>query len=461
MKTKWMTNVFLFIALAFFLDSKRVEAEGTFTQGFSSVAKKAIPAVVFIQAEKQSSPSPLFDGRPSSPLFQDDFFEYFFGRQQQEPKTVKSSGSGFIVAEDGYILTNNHVVQDQKKLTVKLSDGREFTAKVIGQDPATDLAVLRIEANGLPTLGLGNSDTLEVGQWVVAIGNPLGFQETLTVGVVSAKGRSNLDIANFEDFIQTDASINRGNSGGPLLDIDGDVVGINTAIISSMGGYTGIGFAIPSNMASRVMQELIEKGSVTRGYLGVVLQPLDASLATAFHLKNQEGALVAETLPDTPAAKAGMQAGDVILEYNGIKVANVASFRNAVAMMKPNDTLHLKIKREDKLLAIDVTIDALSKEKAVSFSGKQWGLDVQDLTEELAQKLSVSVLEGVVVSKVEKESVADFAGIKPGAVVLSVNKKPVNSSEEFQQAIALTPKSAPLLLYLRQGKIARYVSLGR
>ncbi|MFQ5902242.1 MAG: Do family serine endopeptidase, partial [Candidatus Binatia bacterium] len=304
-------------------------------KAFAAVARKISPAVVFIKVEKTVTGGSPFS--PSMP-FGDEFFRHFFGEPfpyRQPPRQrqrIVGQGSGFIISSDGYIVTNNHVVGDADKVIVGLIDGREFTAKTIGTDPHTDVAVIKIEAKYLPVLPLGDSDALEVGEWVLAIGNPFGLSHTLTAGIVSAKGRSSIGITDYEDFIQTDAAINPGNSGGPLINLEGRAVGINTAIFSQTGGYMGIGFAIPINMAKSIRDQLIKHGSVTRGYLGIMIQDITPALAKTFGLDTTKGVLISEVTKGSPAGMAGLARGDVIVEFNGHPVEKVGPFHNEVAL---------------------------------------------------------------------------------------------------------------------------------
>src|SRR5919197_620139 len=303
---------------------------------FRSVARQAVPAVVFITVEKTlDSPNPAASKNPFD-WFGEDFLERFFGRRfpqgQQPRERQQGAGSGFIIAPDGLILTNYHVVGDADRVTVKLNDGREFTAKTIGTDQPSDIAVIKIDAQDLPVLRLGDSDAMEVGDWVIAAGNPFGLTESITVGVISAKGRSRLGIADFEDFIQTDAAINPGNSGGPLINLQGEAIGVNTAIASRSGGYTGVGFAIPINMVKAVEQQLVTRGKVVRGYLGVRIQELTHAMAQSLHLSTTEGVLVADVSKGSPAAKAGLKHGDVIVSFNGHAVQSPGQLRNLVSM---------------------------------------------------------------------------------------------------------------------------------
>ncbi|MDB2614030.1 DegQ family serine endoprotease [Chlamydiales bacterium] len=434
---------------------------------FTKVAKKAIPAVVSVTTEqlpKQGANDPRKDLHE---FFHDDFFNHFFNRnnpfKEQEIQPSISQGSGVIVSADGIVLTNNHVINEGEKIQVKLNDGREFEAKIIGTDANSDLAVLRIDATNLPYLDLGDSNALEVGEWVIAIGNPLGLQATLTVGVVSAKGRSNLSIANYEDFIQTDAAINRGNSGGALLNLEGKVIGINTAIASSTGGYMGIGFAIPSSIAKVVMDQLLEKGTVTRGYIGVTLQPIDQDLARAFNLPRIEGALVSEVAKDSPAEKAGLKQGDVILKFNNNVIDSIGSFRNGVSLVPSGTAINLSILREGKMSSHTVKVGTLpnsNQEKEENAEAEtSIGFNVEPLTQELAESLGFTGEKGVIVSKVAPKSAASFAGIKKGALIMAVNQKRVASVEEFQNALKEHEGEKGVLLLLKQGNVTRYLFL--
>lgn len=411
-------------------------------EDFTKVAKEATPAVVSIQVKSKSSSS-----FSTQDPFGEDIFERFFGfkRGPQAEEVQVAQASGFLVSKDGYILTNNHVVKERQEITVLLNDGREFAGKVIGEDQNTDLAIVKIEGDAFPFLALGDSDKLEVGQWVIAIGNPLGLQATLTVGVVSAKGRNNLDLAKIEDFIQTDAAINMGNSGGPLLDMEGKVIGINTAIATQTKGYMGIGFAIPSNMAKVVMEQLIQNGSVERGFLGVILQKVDQDLAQAFDLKKAEGALIADVQKGSAAEKAGLKQGDIILKYNGRSIENYAALRNAVAMMKPKTKLTLMVLRDRKMLEIPIEIGAYQE----SLASAENSLGIKVESEEGTLR----------VTQVDPKGAAAMIGLKKGAEILSVNKQKVSSAEEFYTLLNESDKSRPLLLLVKQGGLVQFVSI--
>jgi serine protease Do len=441
-------------------------------KAFAAVVKKAVPAVVSVQVEKtvEKGPSSFHNFQDPSDFFNDPFFERFFGPgfqpRQRGPRKFRQmgQGSGFIIGKDGYILTNNHVVGDADVINVKLGDGREFKAKVVGADAQSDVAVIKIEGEDLPVLSLGDSDSLGVGEWVIALGNPFGLQQTVTVGVVSAKGRSRIGINDYEDFIQTDAAINPGNSGGPLVNIHGEAVGMSTAIFSRSGGYMGIGFAIPINMARTIKDQLIKTGEVTRGWLGVVIQDIDEDLAASFGLKQIEGALVAEVSPDSPAEKAGLKQGDIILTLNGQKIADVGELRNKIALMSPGTTVELGILREKEKKTIRVEIGNQPKGGWVA-AGQQGkvldalGLVVQELTPELAEQFGYQTQEGVLVSEVQQDSLADHAGIKPGNLIEEVDRQRVRNIREFTDALSMSEQTKRVLLRLRDGEISRYLVL--
>lgn len=434
---------------------------------FREVAKTATPAVVSIKV-KGSSSSGFDDEEEESDPLGEDFWQRFFGNPKGQPnsrdknlkeKQVVGQASGFIVSPDGEILTNSHVVKDMSEITVMLNNGKEYPAKVIGQDPNTDVALIKIDAKDLPYLKLGDSNDLEVGEWAVAIGNPMGLQASLTVGVVSAKGRNNLDMTRIEDYIQTDAAINRGNSGGPLLTLDGDVVGMNTAIVTNMatGGYMGIGFAIPSNLLKVVMDDLKSTGSFQRGFIGVALQPVDSNLAQAFGLEHSEGALIAEVTKDSPAEKSGLKQGDIIQKFNKQPVTDVGGLRNAVAILKPGSKATLTVLRNGKPLDLTVEIGAFpNATAAASAKNSLIGIEVGNLTPEVASKLGSN--SGVMVSSIQQSSPLAWAGVRKGAVILEVNQKKIANVDEFNKALDAAEKGKPFLFLIKQGDSTRYVS---
>lgn len=443
------------------------------SKAFVNVVRKAKPAVVHIRVEKTTKGSP-HSGQGIEEMFNHPFFEQFFGpqfRQQQRPKqqeyTQRGQGSGFIINKKGFILTNNHVVEGADTIKVTLSDKREFTGTVVGTDPQSDVALIKIDdAVNLPVLPLGDSSTLEVAEWVIAIGNPFGLSQTVTVGVVSATGRSSIGISDYENFIQTDAAINPGNSGGPLINARGEAVGINTALFSKTGGYMGIGFAIPINMAKSIEKQLKEHGKVTRGWLGVVIQNVDKDLADSFGLKKAGGILVSEVQKDSPASAAGIKRGDVILELDGEVLEDVADLRNRVALISPNSKAMLLVFRDGREKKIQVTIGHQPSDfnKQASIKGvkslEEYGLTMQELTKELAERFDYEVDSGLIVSNVEQGSPAAKAGMKPGQLVEEVNKIPVSSLSDLNKVLSETSESEKILLRVRSGNYATYIVLG-
>lgn len=454
------------------IDDQNIALLDRTAKAFAAVVKKAVPAVVFVRVEKtvesRGTASP-FQFQDPFDFFNDPFFERFFGPHFQPRRRMprkfrqRGQGSGFIISKDGYILINNHVVGDADLIKVKLSDGREFKAKVIGTDPQSDVAVIKIDATNLPVLRLGDSDKLEVGEWVIAIGNPFGLSQTVTVGVVSAKGRSRIGINDYEDFIQTDAAINPGNSGGPLVNIHGEAVGMNTAIFSRSGGYMGIGFAIPINMAKAIKDQLLKKGKVTRGWLGVVIQDIDEELAKSFGLEKTEGVLIAEVSEGSPAEKAGLKQGDIILRLNGKKVDDLGELRNKIALTAPGTKVKLEVLRENKRRTIQVTIGEQPAGKAIGMAQHEIlgkiGLVVQDLTEELAKQFGYRESQGVLVAEVEPGSPAARVGIRPGHLIEEVNRKRVHNMDEFVRALAQSKKTKSVLFRVRDGEFSRYVAI--
>jgi serine protease Do len=436
-----------------------------FKNGFASVLQPALPAVVNISSTKIVKSQ---NNGNVPDIFSDPMFRQFFGNQLPQMRRGPQSerefglGSGVIVNPDGYILTNNHVVAEASDVEVFTQDQRKFKAKVIGTDPLTDVAVIKIEASGLPTLTLGDSSTLKVGDVVFAIGQPFGIGETATMGIVSATGRTlGQQIEHYENFIQTDAAINPGNSGGALIDLRGNLVGINTAIISGggeEGGNQGIGFAIPINMAHRVMDQIVEHGKVIRGFLGVTIQGVDPDMAKAFGLTHGGGALISDVSPDTPAAKAGLQRGDIVLDLNGQPVNGPDDLSVRVSEMAPGSVAHLKVFRSGQEKDVDVTLGEYPEKAAAKAEpGAQTpaglkGIRVQNLTPDIARQLNLpSMTTGVVVSDIDPSSAAAESGLQRGDIIQEVNRKPVHNTEEYHQALQGTANQSVLLLINRSG----------
>ncbi|MBN1614716.1 MAG: DegQ family serine endoprotease [Deltaproteobacteria bacterium] len=431
-------------------------------QAMAEVTAAVKPAVVNISSTKTVKTRAI-----PSPFFNDPFFREFFGdqfRQFEEPKTRKQQGlgSGVIVDKDGYVLTNNHVVKDAEEIKIKLSDKREFKGKVVGTDQKTDLAVIKIEANHLPVVTLGDSDKLRVGETVIAIGNPFGLNQTVTSGIVSATGRANVGIADYEDFIQTDAAINPGNSGGALVNVRGELVGINTAIFSTSGGYMGIGFAIPSNMARNVMDSLIKTGKVVRGWLGVSIQPVTAELAKQFGLKEEKGALVGEVMEDSPAEKAGLTGGDVIVEYDGREVVDVVGLRNMVAATPPDRKVSIKYLRDGKPYIASVVVGELPaqlQKVSAARDNALEGVQVQDISSELRRSLGIPKrIGGVLVADVDEESPA-LGVLMKGDVIMEVDRHKISNLREYEKIVSGIPSDESVLIRVYRNGTAFYVAL--
>lgn len=442
----------LLFGLFFCMDSDRVNSlpkndklttAKSLGQAFVEVAKKVQPSVVNVTTEKTVMMKPwdrfgedFFKGSPF-----EDFFRGFGFSPREKGKEYqhkqRSGGSGVIVDKEGYILTNNHVVEGADKVKVRLNDGREFTATVKGQDTRTDLAVLHIKAKDLPVATLGDSDKLEVGEWAIAIGSPFGLEHTVTVGVISAKGRSGLGTGTYEDFIQTDASINPGNSGGPLINIDGEVVGINAMIIQP---GTGIGFAIPINMAKQILSDLINQGKVVRPWLGISVQDLTPEMAEQFQVKEKEGVLIAQVHPNTGAEKAGLTSGDIIKSVDDKMIKNVNELIKEIQKKKVGQKVKLNLIREGKPTTIEVTTSPMPdkpeamKEKEIE---EKLGARVQELTPQLAARYRISgdIKRGVIVIGVEEGSPADDIGLQEGDVILEINRKKIETVKDFEKAI--------------------------
>ena len=425
-------------------------------QAMAEIAQTARPAIVNISTVRTEKVGDM----PLSPFLEDPFFRKFFGDQFRHPERPKerkseSLGSGVIVSSDGYILTNNHVIKNADTIKVLLSDKSEFTGKVIGSDPKTDVAVIKIDAKDLSTLPVGNSDNLKVGEIVLAIGSPYGLNQTITMGIVSAVGRANVGIADYEDFIQTDAAINPGNSGGALVNVKGELVGINTAIFSTTGGYQGIGFAIPSNMVKVVMNSLIEKGKVIRGWLGVSIQEVTPELAQQFKLDKDRGTLVAGVVEGSPAEKAGLQHGDVITEFGGKQVDEPYNLRNIVAGTQPGTEVEIKVIRDGEIKTLKLTIEELPTEEQkvpAEFKNALKGVNVQNLNPEVYRQLNIpEKIRGVVISDIEEESPAG-SKLMRGDVILEINRKAISNTEDYEALVStIKPDMNVLLLIFRRG----------
>ncbi len=441
------------------------------SQAFVEVTERVSPAVVFIQVEKTVMPVAGNGQLPGG--LDEEMLKRFFGDKLPElqrprnqggsmPRTV-GQGSGFIVSDDGYILTNNHVVSDAEKVRVTLSDGRKFDATVVGTDPRSDVAVIRIEADDLPTLEMGSSDDLKVGQWVLAVGSPFGLSGSVTSGIVSAKGRSRVGIVDYENFIQTDAAINPGNSGGPLLNLRGEVIGINTAIASRSGTYNGIGFAIPIDMAGNIYQQIVNNGSVTRGFLGIAIQQLTPELADSFGLAGKQGVLVGDVTANSPARQAGLEAGDVIVEFNGKSVERVGAFRNRVAATEPEVSVPITVLRDGKEIDLSVTLGKLDSEVTLASTTNiaaksRLGLSVRSLNAQEAEKLGVGSGDGVVIASVDPGSSAAQAGLRPGMVITEVNRQAVTSESDYRDQVDAA-EGETVLLRVRDKEMSRFVAV--
>ncbi len=428
-----------------------------------SLVKEVSPAVVniattqTIQVSRPHVRSPFGGNDPF-----DDFWKNFFGNMPKEQKR-RSLGSGFIISPDGYVLTNNHVVDHADEITVSLLDKEEYKATVVGTDPKTDIALIKIKADGrkFPHVRLGDSDGLDVGEWVLAIGNPFGLGNTVTQGIVSAKGRI-IGSGPYDDFIQTDASINPGNSGGPLFNLKGDVVGINTAIIQ---GGQGIGFAIPIDIAKPVLAQLKDKGKVTRGWLGVYIQRLTPDIAADLNVSGKKGALVASTTEGGPAEKAGIKSGDVIVSYDGKAIASEHDLPNMVAATRPGKKVDVVVLRDGKEMRVPVTIAEMEGEPGGKAGRSEaragMGLTVQDITPEIAARLEIANRKGVVVAGVEPGSAADDAGFQEGDIIRQVNRQWVANTKEFTQAVGKTRSDKSVLFLVERGDARIFISVKR
>jgi serine protease Do len=436
---------------------------------FTKIAEMVSPSVVNISAEKEVSKTfPGFEWHFEGPF--DDFFKDFFRDFPRFEGKSKTLGSGFIISKDGYIVTNYHVIRNASDIIIKLTTKKEFKRnqiKIIGTDQRTDVALLKIDTDEkLPYLEFGNSDKVKVGDWAIAFGNPFQLEGTVTVGVISAKGRANIPLPegpDFQSFLQTDAAINPGNSGGPLVNIHGEVIGINTAITSPTGGNVGIGFAIPANLAKNVIDELKTKGKVTRGYLGVYLQDITEDLKEALDLPSLEGVLISEVIDNTPASKAGLKNGDVVLEFDGNKVKDTQSFRLQVAATPVNKKVKMQILRDGVRKMITVEIGEFTKELAQVGDQKkeesELGLKVIDVTDPQARRFELETNTGVMVIGVEQNSPAEKAGIRPGDVILRIGKKETKNVNAYRAVVSKLKKEKPIIFHIQRGERKLYVAV--
>lgn len=431
-----------------------------FSDAMVEIAESANPTVVTVFTER------TVRSRAFDPFA--DFFGFRMpGQQRQQEFRQSGQGSGVIVSSDGYLLTNNHVIQNADTVRVRLINNQVYPARVIGADPDTDIAVLKIDTDTeLPAIRLGNSDDLRVGEWILAIGSPLAenLAHTVTMGIVSAKGRSGVGLLDYEDFIQTDAAINPGNSGGALINLDGELVGINTAIASRSGGFQGIGFAIPINMARNIMRSIIETGKVTRSYVGIVMQNIDPNIARAFNLTTPEGVLIAEVAEGSPAEKAGLKEGDIILEADRRKMSNMNQFRGYIASKAPGDRIQLRIKRDQKEMNIAVTVAEMPSDRQLAMAGSRglWdriGFSVAELTADKIRELGYrSNIRGVIVDDISEESAAYRQNLRKNDVILGVNRRAVRSVDEFNQLTGSVERGQVVLLQVLRGNSTSFVA---
>jgi len=432
------------------------------TQGFADAVAKVTPAVVTIRTERNTSPRMTqVPQMPEGSPFGDLFGQRGSRGRQVPPQLQRGLGSGVIVSQDGYILTNNHVVEESARIQVELSDRRVLEAKLIGADEASDLAVLKVDAVNLPVVPIGDSTAMRVGDLVLAVGNPLGVGQTVTMGIVSAKGRATgLGDGSYEDFLQTDAPINQGNSGGALVNTAGELVGINSQILSPSGGNIGIGFAVPSNMAKNVMDQLVSHGRVQRGRLGVMVQGVTGDLAAGLGLEKAEGALVSDVTPGGAAARAGLKRGDVILRYQGRPVVDTNTFRNEIAATRPGSTITLQVLREGKSSEVKATLEEMApateasarREGAAPSGAGKFGLTIEPLTPQIANRLELDRdTEGVVVTGVDPSGAAASAGLREGDVIQQVNGRSVRSIEQVRAGLDAASDKPVVLLVARAG----------
>jgi len=425
---------------------------------FSELAERVKPAVVNISTTKTTSGRNFGSPFGRSP-FGDDFFDRFFGDIPQREFKQRSLGSGFVISNDGYIFTNNHVVEKADKILVKLSDNREYEAKIIGTDTKTDIALIKIKpSNSLPVVEIGDSDQVKVGEWVIAIGNPFGLEQTVTAGIVSAKGRV-IGAGPYDNFIQTDASINPGNSGGPLFSMDGKVIGINTAIVAQ---GQGIGFAIPINMAKGILGDLKTKGKVTRGWLGISVQDITEDIAKNLNYKDKKGALVSDVFKGDPADKAGIKVGDIVIEINHKPIKDTHELLLTIATMQVGERVSIKAIRDGKEIAFQVVVaERKDKVDMVSTKGStgHFGIAAQDITPEMAKQLGIPREGGVIVTEVLNGSPADDVGIQPQDIIVQVNRVKINSMKDYTREISKAIEKKSVTLLIKRGNSSFFVAL--
>lgn len=442
-----------------------IEALMRASKARAAIVKRVQNAVVHIRIENQFERQD--DSNSNRSPFNDEFFDRFFrGQRPRNPDSrgfrQEGLGSGAILDERGYIITNNHVVGKADKIIVRLKDGKELEAKLIGTDPPSDIAVIKIKSDNLSIIPFGDSDLMDVGESVIAIGNPFGLTQTVTFGIISAKGRSNIGITDYENFIQTDAAINPGNSGGPLINLRGEIIGVNTAIFTRTGGYQGIGFAVPINMARSIMEDLIKQGTVSRGWLGVGIQDINSGLAKKFKLENTHGSLITTVFENTPAGVAGIQTGDVVIALNGKPIRNSAQFRNQIASARANAMVEIKLIRKGKTKMITVKLDerpsdpmmvAKKPEEEPSFLG----LTVEDATIESVKQFGYEPNSGALITKIEPGSPAAQAGLRAGILIIEVDRKPVTDVEEFNDAIHSADLKEGVLFLIQNQQGSQYI----
>ncbi len=417
---------------------------------FTSVADRVTPAVVNVSTISAKASALGEDPERFREYFGEEFYDKYFRRRPRED--ARASGSGVIVDPKGYILTNNHVVENAREITVRLSDSRKFTATLVGRDPKTDLAVLKIDSpKPLPVAEMGDSDRLKVGQWAIAIGNPFGLDRTVTVGIVSATARTRVGVTTYENFIQTDASINPGNSGGPLLNLDGRVIGVNTAIVAT---GQGIGFSIPINEARLVMNQLIKSGRVVRGWLGVAIQDVTDELSSSFGVRERQGVLIADVIKGGPAEKGGVRPGDVVVELDGTKIREVPDLQRRVANVAPGETVKLTVVRDKQTVDVTVAIGEMPAEDTtvavVERETDGLGMQVDVLAPDAAERLGLPFSQGLIVTDVASGGPADRAGLRRGDVILEVDRRPVMDVPGLRRALAAAPKDSAVLLYVHR-----------